>query len=263
MSSHEPEGEIVTGPLAIDPSTLPQSLVLGLNNSSLSHGITLRRLILSDAQDLYTNLCGPKDGHLYKYISGGPFPDLKFFIAHLKSLIESPIFLPFSIFSSDNSHLSNQSPNTSKKSEHRNEKGTAISIICLMNIVPTHRSIEIGHVLFCRSLQRTAAASASIYLLMKFCFKDLHYQRVEWKCNNRNEPSRRAALRLGFKYEGTFRKHMVVKGKRRDSDWFSVLDDEWNDGVGESLEVWLGKENFDEKGKQRRKLEEIRSEVEK
>lgn len=86
---------------------------------------------------------------------------------------------------------------------------------------------------------------------------------MEWKCNDRNEPSKRAALRLGFKYEGTFRKHMVVKGRRRDSAWFSVLDDEWKECVGAGLEKWLGEENFNEEGMQRRKLGEVRIEVEK
>ena len=136
-------------------------------------------------------------------------------------------------------------------------------MICLLNINPANRSIEIGHVLYAPTLQRTAPATAAYYLLMKFCFEDLHYQRVEWKCNDRNKPSERAALRLGFKYEGTFRKHMVVKGRRRDSAWFSVLDDEWKESGGEALENWLSEGNFDEKGGQRRKLEEVRSEVEK
>jgi len=97
---------------------------------------------------------------------------------------------------------------------------------------------------------------------MKFCFEELHYQRVEWKCNDRNKPSERAALRLGFRFEGIFRKHMVVKGRRRDSAWFSVIDDEWvlqgKGGVRRGLEGWLVGENFDEGGGQRRKLEEVR-----
>jgi len=88
--------------------------------------------------------------------------------------------------------------------------------------------------------------------LLRSCFEDLHYRRVEWKCNDRNKPSERAALRLGFKYEGTFRKHMIVKGRRRDSAWFSVLDDEWKESVGEALEKWLSTGNFDETGGQRR-----------
>lgn len=97
---------------------------------------------------------------------------------------------------------------------------------------------------------------------MRYAFEELGYLRVEWKCNDWNEPSKRAAVRLGFVYEGTFRKHLVVKGRRRDTAWYSCLDDEWfREGrmsVKKGLEGWLEKSNFDESGKQIRKLEEVR-----
>jgi RimJ/RimL family protein N-acetyltransferase len=263
MASTEPEGDLVTGPPAIAPSTLPSTLVLGTGSPSLSHGITLRPLTQSHTKNLFANLCGPGTERLYPYLPGGPFPDLESFTKHIQWLIDQPSWYAFSIFSSDNVHLSNQAPNTSTGDENKNETGTAVSIICLLNISPSNRSIEIGHVLYAPTLQRTTPATAAYYLLMKLCFEDLHYQRMEWKCNDRNEPSKRAALRLGFKYEGTFRKHMVVKGRRRDSAWFSVLDDEWKECVGAGLEKWLGEENFNEEGMQRRKLGEVRIEVEK
>ena len=95
---------------------------------------------------------------------------------------------------------------------------------------------------------------------MKHAFEDLHYLRVEWKTNSFNEPSKRAALRLGFVYEGTFRAHMVIKGRRRDTDWFSVVEEEWG-LVGKALGEWLRDGNFDGEGRQRRKLEEIRGEL--
>jgi len=262
MASTEPEGDLVTGPPAIDPQTLPQTLKLG--PTTLSHGITLRPLALSHAQDLYTNLCGPSNYNFYKYLPAGPFHDIEAFTSHLKSMLDGSFYYPFSIFSSDPSHLSNQNPNATKTREEEGEKGegTPISIICLLNISPPNRSVEIGYVLFSSSLQRTTAGTAAVYLLMKFCFEELHYQRVEWKCNDRNKPSERAALRLGFRFEGIFRKHMVVKGRRRDSAWFSVIDDEWvlqgKGGVRRGLEGWLVGENFDEGGGQRRKLEEVR-----
>lgn len=94
---------------------------------------------------------------------------------------------------------------------------------------------------------------------MKHCFEDLGYRRVEWKANDLNEPSKRAALRLGFVFEGVFRKHMVVKGRNRDTAWFSVTDDEWEGSVKGGLEEWLEKSNFDGEGKQRRKLEVVRA----
>jgi len=258
MSSHEPEGDIVTGLPALHPSSLPPTLTV---NSPLSHGITLRPLTISHTKDLFKNLSGPSNDRLYKYLGSGPFPDLESFTKFTQWFIDEPSIYAFSIFSSDKAHLSNQDHSTEDKK--KTEEGTAISIFCLLNIVPSNRTIEIGHVLFTPTLQRTTAATAAYYLLMKLCFEDLHYQRVEWKCNDRNKPSERAALRLGFTYEGTFRKHMIVKGQRRDSAWYSALDDEWNEFVREGFEVWLGKGNFDERGGQRRKLEEVRAEVEK
>jgi RimJ/RimL family protein N-acetyltransferase len=135
-----------------------------------------------------------------------------------------------------------------------------MGIVCLMNIVPSNRCFEIGHVVFSPLLQRTTAATEAIYLLMKHCFEDLNYRRVEWKANNLNEPSKRAAVRLGFVPEGIFRKHMIVKGRNRDTAWFSVVDDEWAVVKG-GLEGWLEKGNFDGEGKQVRKLEEIRKQV--
>ncbi|KAJ3194530.1 hypothetical protein HDU82_002441, partial [Entophlyctis luteolus] len=138
----------------------------------------------------------------------------------------------------------------------------AVGIDCYLNIVPANRSIEIGHVMFGPKLARTAAATEASYLLMKYAFEQLHYLRVEWKTNNFNEASKRAALRLGFTHEGIFRKHMVVKGRRRDSWWASCLDDEWfkkgKGGVKEALEIWLRADNFGADGRQKRKLDEIR-----
>ena len=258
MSSHEPEGDIVTGPPALHPSSLASTFIV---DSPLSHDITLRPLTISHAQDLYTNVSGLFNDHLYTYLPGGPFSDLESFTKHIQWLIDEPTFYGFSIFSSDKAHLSNQ--DSAKEREKDNEGGTAISMICLLNIVPSNRSIEIGHVLYGPTLQRTTAATAAYYLIIKLCFEELHYQRVEWKCNDRNKPSERAASRLGFKYEGKFRKHMIVKGRRRDTSWFSVLDDEWEEYVREALELWLGEGNFDERGGQKRKLEEVRAEVEK
>ena len=96
-----------------------------------------------------------------------------------------------------------------------------------------------------------------MYLMAKHLFDDLGYRRYEWKCNNANEASKRAALRLGFSFEGVFRQDQVVKGKNRDTVWFSVIDSEWP-RVKASLEAWLAPENFDECGDQRRSLQLIR-----
>ncbi|QSZ37252.1 hypothetical protein DSL72_009346 [Monilinia vaccinii-corymbosi] len=113
--------------------------------------------------------------------------------------------------------------------------------------------VELGHVLFAQSLQRTTGATEACYVLMG-------YERLEWKCSTENEPSRRAALRLGFVGEGVFRRHMVVRGRRRDSWGGSVILEEWAVVKGALVE-WLGVGNFDGEGRQKRKLEEVREEL--
>lgn len=108
------------------------------------------------------------------------------------------------------------------------------------------------------SLQCTTAATESFYLLLKHCFEDLRYRRVEWKADDLNVASKRAATRLDFVYEGCFRRHMVVvKGRNRDTAWFSVVDEEWP-RVEDGLEGWLDRGNFEKGGGQERKLEVAR-----
>lgn len=126
----------------------------------------------------------------------------------------------------------------------------------LMRITPQHGTIEIGWILFTPRLQRTVAATEGLALLMDYCLGDLGYRRLEWKCNALNQASRRAALRLGFSYEGTFRQHMLVKGQNRDSAWFSLLDHEWP-ARRARLWAWLDPANFDVNGQQRRSLSAI------
>ena len=94
-------------------------------------------------------------------------------------------------------------------------------------IDPAHGQVEVAAVIYARSLQRTPATTEATYLLMRYAFDGLGYRRFEWKCDALNEPSRQAALRLGFTYEGRFRNHMVTQGRNRDTDWFSVTDAEW------------------------------------
>jgi RimJ/RimL family protein N-acetyltransferase len=105
-------------------------------------------------------------------------------------------------------------------------------------------------------LQRTVAATEAMYMMASHVFDHLGYRRYEWKCNAENLPSRRAAERLGFTFEGIFRQHMVVKGRSRDSAWYSMLDHEWPTRK-RAFEAWLEPANFDDEGKQRRSLNEI------
>lgn len=129
----------------------------------------------------------------------------------------------------------------------------AQGIASFMRIDPAHGQVEIAGVLFARTLQRTRAATEAIHLTMRHAFDTLGYRRYEWKCDSLNEPSRRAAARLGFTYEGRFRHHMVTKGRNRDTDWFSITDAEWP-AVRAAHEAWLDPTNFDADGRQRSPL---------
>ena len=129
----------------------------------------------------------------------------------------------------------------------------AIGTFALMRIDSKNRVIEVGWVLFSPKLQKTRQATEAHYLLMSYIFENLGYRRYEWKCDHLNGPSRRAALRLGFTYEGTFRQATVYKERNRDTDWFSILDKEW-DSRKQRLESWLEDANFDKNGQQKQSL---------
>ena len=126
----------------------------------------------------------------------------------------------------------------------------AVGYLTLLRIVPLHRVIEVGHVLYSPTLQRTPLGTEAQYLLARYVFETLGYRRYEWKCNSLNAASRRAALRYGFVYEGTFRQHMIAKGRNRDDAWFSMLDSEWPLRK-RNFERWLDPQNFDAQGVQR------------
>jgi RimJ/RimL family protein N-acetyltransferase len=123
-----------------------------------------------------------------------------------------------------------------------------------MRITPEHGVIEVGDVLWGDRIARTRIATEALYLFARHVFDDLGYRRFEWKCNDRNEPSKRAALRFGFTFEGVFRQHMIVKGENRDTAWFSMLDSDWP-RLKAGYETWLSPENFDAAGIQRRRLQ--------
>src|SRR5437660_12230894 len=122
-----------------------------------------------------------------------------------------------------------------------------------MRIEPSLRVIEVGNIRYTPRLQRTREATEAMYLMARHAFEDLRYRRYEWKCNALNEPSRRAALRLGFRFEGIFRQHMIIKGRNRDTAWFSMLDSEWP-ARKRGFERWLAPDNFDANGKQKAPL---------
>jgi RimJ/RimL family protein N-acetyltransferase len=126
----------------------------------------------------------------------------------------------------------------------------AVGYLTLLRIEPEMRVIEVGHVLYSPHLQRTPLGTETQYLLARYVFETLGYRRYEWKCSALNAASRRAALRYGFVYEGTFRQHLIAKGRNRDNAWFSMLDSEWP-ARKRNFERWLAPENFDREGQQK------------
>jgi RimJ/RimL family protein N-acetyltransferase len=134
--------------------------------------------------------------------------------------------------------------------------GRALGIATLMEIRPAMRVIEVGHIVYSPALQRTPLGTEAQYLLERYVFETLGYRRYEWKCNALNAPSRRAALRYGFVFEGILRQHMIAKGRNRDTAFFSILDSEWPARKA-AFERWLAQENFDGAGKQRVSLSEL------
>jgi RimJ/RimL family protein N-acetyltransferase len=175
---------------------------------------------------------------LFQHLPYGPFAGLEDFSAWLErcAASEDPLF--FALVDS--------------------RTGKPEGMASFLRIVPEHGVIEIGHIWFSPSLQRTRGATEAIYLMARHAFDDLGNRRLEWKCDSLNGPSRRAAERFGFTYEGTFRQHLVVKGRNRDSAWFSMLDGEWPSRRA-AFEAWLAPSNFDAAGHQIRSLEAVRA----
>ena len=133
--------------------------------------------------------------------------------------------------------------------------GLPLGMAAYLRITPEFGVVEIGHIWFGAQLKRTTAATEAIYLLARHAFDDLGYRRLEWKCNALNAASRSAAERFGFTFEGIFRKHLIVKGRNRDTAWFSITDEEWP-AIRGGFEAWLAPGSFDGEGRQRRSLRE-------
>jgi RimJ/RimL family protein N-acetyltransferase len=137
-----------------------------------------------------------------------------------------------------------------------NQAKTPVGYASYMRIEPAHRCIEVGSILYTPELQRTPGATEAMYLMARHVFEDLGYRRYEWKCNALNQPSRRAALRLGFTFEGVFRQHLIIKGRNRDTAWYSMLDSEWPQRKA-NFERWLSPANFDGGGNQKESLAQM------
>ena len=161
-----------------------------------------------DAAELFQISHGTtKKEALWQYLPAGPFADESALRDFLRQWGTDPDVVAFTVRDS--------------------KVGVALGSISLMSLRPAHGVGELGNIWFTPAAQRTRANTEANYLLLRHCFEELGYRRMEWKCHALNEPSRRAALRLGYRYEGTFRQHMMVKGENRDTSWFAMLDHEW------------------------------------
>lgn len=178
------------------------------------------------------------DSTIWTWLPYGPFASRQAFVAWLHdcAAASDPLFFAIRENASD-----------------RVPSARVQGMLSLLNIRPSDGVAELGHIWFAPPLQRTAAATDALTLLIHHAFDDLGYRRMEWKCNAANAPSRQAAERLGFRFEGIFYRHMIVKGCNRDTAWFSLLADEWP-ARRAALDDWLDPANFDAAGRQRRPL---------
>ncbi|KAJ5439937.1 uncharacterized protein N7458_010935 [Penicillium daleae] len=199
--------------------------------------VQLEPLTPTHIDDLYPLIGQPEQAPLWTYIPKGPFNDKASFAELITTYSNSKDPFFYAII-----NKTTQKP---------------IGIFSLLRIDLTNRVIEIGFIVFSPLLQRTTAATEAVYLLAKTVFEDLGYRRFEWKCDNLNAPSKRAAVRFGFTPEGVFRQHLIVKGRNRDTAWFSILDSEWPVVKG-AFEKWLDPGNFDADEKQVQSLVELR-----
>lgn len=177
------------------------------------------------------------DGRMWDYMWYGPFGDLATYRAWVEQKAASVDPLFFAIVD--------------------RVRNAPVGVASYLRIDPPNGVIEVGHLAYSPRLQRTPAATEAMYLMMRYAF-ELGYRRYEWKCNARNAASRSAAARLGFTFEGVFRQHMIVKGRSRDTAWYSVIDGEWR-GVRMGFERWLDARNFDSAGRQLRTLADCRA----
>ena len=174
---------------------------------------------------------------LWLYMPNGPFSSLAAHIEHLSEFSSNPLNLAYVILDA--------------------ASGNVLGQACYLRTDPANRTIEVGYILYSPDLQRSAAATEAMYLMARHVFDDLGFRRYEWKCNDLNAPSKAAALRLGFSYEGLFRQAVIVKGRNRDTAWYSMLDGEWPLRKA-AFEAWLDPANFNTDGLQRKRLQDFR-----
>ena len=226
-----PPGELPIGPPVESPppGRHPAHRVLAGRTVALE---PLR--VAAHAADLWDSIAGADpDGALWTYMSVGPFADA----AALRRWLES------CEGSRDRWHHAIVPAAT----------GRAAGMAAFLRCDAPNGVIEIGFIWLSPGLQRTREATEALFLLMREAFDELGMRRLEWKCNALNAASRRAAVRLGFRFEGVFRQHMIVKGRNRDTAWYAILDRDWP-AIRAAFEAWLADDNFDAAGRQRTPL---------
>lgn len=244
--------EIWTPPSMIDPGTgLPVGLPVGPGEAGEPRPVMLEgRFVTLSALDLDRDLEGlhaathhgsTRNGigdptaaeALWRYLPAGPFATIAEHRSHIEQLQRTPGLYPYVLRSA--------------------ATDAVLGRACLMRMDRPNRVIEVGHILYGFEARRTPATTEAMYLLATYVFETLGYRRYEWKCDALNAPSRAAALRLGFSFEGIFRQAAIVRGHNRDTAWFSMLDGEWP-ALKARFERWLDPANFDADGRQRRPL---------
>jgi RimJ/RimL family protein N-acetyltransferase len=191
----------------------------------------------ADAEALYAESHPPAaEPGLWTYLFSGPYRDVAELRADLEmaSASDDPLVFTLELLPA----------------------GRSAGVASYLRIKPEHGVIEIGGIWFGASLRRTRAATEAIYLLAGHAFDELGYRRLEWKCDSLNQASRRAAERFGFRFEGVFRNHMVVKGRNRDTAWYAITDAEWPT-IRAGFQAWLHPDNFDAEGRHRRPLADL------
>jgi RimJ/RimL family protein N-acetyltransferase len=185
------------------------------------------------ARDLHAANSEDRDGRMWTYLPWGPYAGFEDYLAALEAGLRRQDFVTYAIIAADT--------------------GKAVGTASYLNINPSAGSIEVGGITYSPALQRKPAGTEAMFLMMRHAFDDLGYRRYEWKCNALNAPSRAAAQRYGFQFEGIFRQAEVVKGRNRDTAWYSIMDSEWP-AIRAVFERWLDPANFDPDGRQRERL---------
>jgi RimJ/RimL family protein N-acetyltransferase len=218
-------GQPIGEPVDLHAAKRPERIVLS------GRAVTLVPLSAeSHADALFEGANGGDQDRVWTYLFDGPSTDRAAFRANIEAKAKSDDPLFFAIVDK--------------------ASGKAVGYQTFLRIEPQHGVIEVGNIMYAPAMQRSIGATEAQYLFARYVFDELGYRRYEWKCNDLNAPSKRAALRFGFTFEGVFRQHMIVKGRNRDTAWFAMLDSEWP-ARRAAFEQWLAPANFDASGRQK------------